>query len=313
MIEAKPPLRVLLAAPRGFCAGVSRAIETVEAALSAYGPPVFVRHQIVHNPHVVTRLEAMGAVFIEQVSEAPCDRPLVFSAHGSPKSAHEDAKSLGIKLIDAACPLVLKVHTQVKRFIANGYHVVVIGHKGHAEVTGVMGQAAPENFTLIETLTEAAALSLPDQPLAYVTQTTLSVDDTRAIINALRARFPDIVAPSREDICYATSNRQNAVKAIAPSADTFCVIGDETSSNSKRLVEVAEVSGARRAILIGDPEEIDLMAFSGDHTIGVTAGASSPEELVEKLLTRLAGQFSLDVETIETVREDVTFKLPGLQ
>ncbi len=309
----KPTLQVKLAAPRGFCAGVSRAIETVENAIEQFGAPVYVRHEIVHNSHVVKRLGAMGAVFIDEVDEAPSDRPLVFSAHGSPASAYEDAKARNIMLIDAACPLVLKVHAQVRRFIAQGRHVLVIGHAGHPEVLGVMGQGPSSSFSLVENLGAAREIAPPDAPLAYVTQTTLSVDDTRAIIDVLKERYPGLVGPRKDDICYATSNRQAAVKAIADRADMIFVIGSATSSNSQRLVDVARASGVADARLVDNPEHVDLSDIAPNNVIGVTAGASAPEELVEILLARMADKFTLTIETVEAARETVSFKAPLLQ
>ncbi|MEO0879395.1 MAG: 4-hydroxy-3-methylbut-2-enyl diphosphate reductase [Pseudomonadota bacterium] len=305
-------LKVLLASPRGFCAGVTRAIETVENALRHYGAPVFVRHEIVHNDHVVARLRAMGAVFIDEVGEAPDDRPLVFSAHGSPARAHAEANARGITLIDAACPLVLKVHAQVRRFIAAGRHVLIIGHSDHPEVEGVTGQAPAECFSVIEDLQDALSVAPPDVPLSYVTQTTLSVDDTRKIIDVLKKRFPAITGPRKDDICFATSNRQDAVKTLAQRVDKLFVIGSPTSSNSKRLVDVARAAGVASAMLIDDPASADLGVIKAGDVIGVTAGASAPEELVEALLTRLADAFTLFIETVETVREDVFFKTPPL-
>ncbi len=310
---SKPRLRIRLASPRGFCAGVSRAIETVERAIEKFGAPVYVRHEIVHNSHVVRRLAAMGAVFVDEVEEAPADRPLVFSAHGSPASAYEDARARGIALIDAACPLVLKVHAQVRRFIAQGRHVLVVGHAGHPEVVGVMGQGRASSFTLVENIAAAREIAPPDAPLAYVTQTTLSVDDTRAIIDVLRARFPGLVGPRKDDICYATSNRQSAVKAIAEGADRIFVVGSATSSNSQRLVDVARANGVADARLVDDPEALDLADVAPNNVVGVTAGASAPEELVEILLARLAEKFALVIETVEAAHEDVSFKAPLLQ
>ncbi|MEM9169720.1 MAG: 4-hydroxy-3-methylbut-2-enyl diphosphate reductase [Pseudomonadota bacterium] len=306
-------MTAILAAPRGFCAGVSRAIEAVETALREFGPPVYVRHEIVHNRHVVDRLRAMGAVFVDEVADARPDRPLVFSAHGSPARAHGEARARGVTLIDAACPLVLKVHAQVRRFVREGRHVVVVGHADHVEVDGVVGQAEAHNFTLVETVADAETVALPAGPLAYVTQTTLSVDDAQAVIERLKARRPDILAPRSEDICYATSNRQDAVKAVAARAPTVLVVGSPTSSNSRRLVEVALQSGAREARLVDDPDAFDPDALAGRASVGVTAGASSPEDLVEALLARLAGRFALSVETVETAREDVVFKPPPVR
>lgn len=308
----RPDLRVLLAAPRGFCAGVTRAIETVERALATYGPPVYVRHEIVHNIHVVERLKAMGAVFIENVSDAPDDRPLVFSAHGAPAHAHHEAAQRGITLIDAACPLVLKVHSQVRRFMDAGRHILVIGHRGHPEVEGVIGQGPKSAFTLIETLDDARTVTPPTPALAYVTQTTLSVDDTKAIIATLQDRFHGLVGPRKDDICFATSNRQGAVKALAPQVSRLFVIGSPTSSNSQRLVDVARQSGLANAALVEDPSMIELSTIHAGDVIGVTAGASAPEDLVETLLARLASMFTLLIETVETAREDITFKAPQL-
>jgi len=306
----RPRLKVLLASPRGFCAGVSRAIQTVEEALAQYGAPVYVRHEIVHNAHVVKRLETMGAVFVEEVKEAPDDRPLIFSAHGAPAAAYEAARIRGVTLIDAACPLVLKVHSQVKRFIGQGRHVIVIGHDGHPEVVGVVGQSAAKNFSLVETIDDAQKIAPPDQPLAYVTQTTLSVDDTSAIIEVLRTRFPEIAGPRKADICYATSNRQTAVKEISKSANMVFVLGSPDSSNSQRLVDVARKCGVENAVLVNDPATISLDLVKKGAVVGVTAGASAPEDLVEALLTRLAAIYTLVIETVETAREDIAFKMP---
>ena len=241
----KPSLKVRLAAPRGFCAGVERAIRTVEEALTLHGAPVYVRHEIVHNRHVVERLRAMGAVFIEDLKDAPDDRPVIFSAHGAPKCVHDEAARRGMISIDATCPLVLKVHSQTRRHAAKGRHVYLVGHANHPEVVGTMGQAPEGAVTLVETAQDVAALPSRNGPKAYVTQTTLSVDDANTVIAALKTRFPDIAGPAKEDICYATSNRQHAVKATAPGVDMFIVIGSETSSNSKRLVEVALSAGAK--------------------------------------------------------------------
>ena len=310
---SKPPLHVLLASPRGFCAGVSRAIEIVENALATYGAPVFVRHEIVHNTHVVKRLSQMGAVFVDEVDQALPNRPIIFSAHGSPAKAYEQAKTRGSVLIDAACPLVLKVHAQVKRFISQGRHVVVIGHEGHPEVEGVVGQAGSDHFTLIETVAQAQQFQPGTDQLAYVTQTTLSVDDTKAIIDVIRSRFPTIASPSKADICYATSNRQDAVKAIAGKVKQLFVIGSPTSSNSQRLVETALRYGAQFSTLIDNPKTFNTETIHQNSSIGITAGASAPETLVEEFLTRLAQKFSLTIETVETARETTVFKTPQLK
>lgn len=309
----RPRLKVLLASPRGFCAGVSRAIETVEETLAKYGAPVYVRHAIVHNAHVVKRLAAMGAIFVEEVDDVPDDRPLVFSAHGSPVSAHVDAKDRGIRPIDAVCPLVLKVHAQVKKYAAEGYHVLVVGHQGHPEVIGIMGQADLRSFTLIENIADAKSFSAPASvKLAYVTQTTLSIDDTKQIVDTLKTRFPNLIGPRKKDICFATENRQTAVKKIATRADTMFVIGSATSSNTMRLIDVAEQCGVPNAILVDDPKTVDLGSLDTTKVIGISAGASAPEDLVEMLLARLADLFTLAIETVETAREDVSFKPPAL-
>ncbi|MEO1242067.1 MAG: 4-hydroxy-3-methylbut-2-enyl diphosphate reductase [Pseudomonadota bacterium] len=308
--ERTSSLIVRLAAPRGFCAGVERAIRTVEEALALHGAPVYVRHEIVHNRHVVDRLRAMGAVFIEDLKDAPDDRPVIFSAHGAPRSAHEEAAARKMVSIDATCPLVLKVHTQTRRHVANGRHVYLIGHADHPEVVGTMGQAPDRAVTLVETVAGVASLPERAGPKAYVTQTTLSVDDTRTIIEALKARFPDIAGPAKEDICYATSNRQHAVKTVAPDVDLFVVIGSETSSNSKRLVEVALSAGARHAVLIEDADAFEPSLLNDAKAIGVSAGASAPESLVEQFLELLASMRTIVIETVETAREDIVFNTP---
>lgn len=308
----KQKLHVRLASPRGFCAGVERAIRTVEEALAAHGAPVYVRHEIVHNAHVVSRLKAMGAVFIEDIAEAPTDRPIIFSAHGAPLAAYESVSSRSMVMLDATCPLVKKVHSQARRLAARGFHILLIGHKGHPEVQGTMGQIYPGAMTLIETVEDAQSFAAPNKPLAYVTQTTLSVDDTAVIISTLKGRFPDLEGPRTSDICYATSNRQAAAKEIGRLSDVVLVIGSPTSSNSCRLVEVALAAGARDARLVNDPASYDLSFLDGVEALGVTAGASAPENLVETLLTRLAERFALTIETIETAKEDVTFKSPML-
>ncbi|MBB5518661.1 4-hydroxy-3-methylbut-2-enyl diphosphate reductase [Amphiplicatus metriothermophilus] len=301
-------LAVRLAAPRGFCAGVERAIRAVEDALAAYGPPVYVRHEIVHNTHVVNRLKAMGAVFIEDLDAAPADRPVVLSAHGSPRAVHDAAAARNMHVIDATCPLVQKVHAETRRNAARGRHVLLVGHAGHPEVVGTMGQAPEGAVTLVETCADAEAVSPPAGPLAYVTQTTLSVDDAAEIVRILKRRFPAIEGPRRSDICYATSNRQAAAKRIAPGADLVVVIGSPASSNSRRLVDTALAAGAARAILLDAPETFDLDSLEDAQTIGLTAGASAPEVLVETFLARLAARFRLTIETVEAAAEDVVFK-----
>ena len=307
----KPPLKVLLASPRGFCAGVDRAIQIVERAIEKYGAPVYVRHEIVHNKHVVDRLKAMGAIFVEELSEAPTDRPIVFSAHGVPKSVPEEAKGRKMLYLDATCPLVSKVHVEAQRHFEAGREIVLIGHEGHPEVVGTMGQLPEGTVALIETV-EQAAVYTPRNPdnVAFVTQTTLSVDDTAEIVAALQARFPAIAAPHKEDICYATTNRQEAVKALAEACDLLLVVGSRNSSNSLRLVEVGRRKGARDAKLLDDASGLDWAWLDGVETVGVTAGASAPELLVQQLILTLATRYDLNVEEIAPTRETVVFKLP---
>ncbi|MEL6780777.1 MAG: 4-hydroxy-3-methylbut-2-enyl diphosphate reductase [Pseudomonadota bacterium] len=305
------PLTLLLAAPRGFCAGVDRAIQIVEESLEKWGAPVYVRHEIVHNEHVVSRLEALGAVFVDELDECPEDRPVIFSAHGVPKSVPAEAQRREMIYLDATCPLVSKVHVEAERHHREGRDIVLIGHAGHPEVVGTMGQLPDGAMTLIETVEDAEAFE-PDNPgnLAFVTQTTLSVDDTADIVAALQTRFPGIAAPHKEDICYATTNRQEAVKAMGPRADLFLVIGAETSSNSKRLVEVALRAGAKQSELIASAENIDWTWFDGVQTLGLTAGASAPEDLVQGVVDACRARFDVTVEKVQVAREDVTFKLP---
>ncbi|MFC3100283.1 4-hydroxy-3-methylbut-2-enyl diphosphate reductase [Altererythrobacter lauratis] len=304
------PLNILIAAPRGFCAGVDRAIEIVERALERYGAPVYVRHEIVHNRYVVDGLKAKGAIFVEELDEVPEGVPVVFSAHGVPKSVPAEAERRQMIYVDATCPLVSKVHRQAERQIEAGRHILFIGHKGHPEVIGTFGQVPDGAMTLVETVEDVAALEVPQgRPLAFLTQTTLSVDDTADIIAALQARFPDIVAPKAEDICYATSNRQAAVKAIAPKADLVLVIGAPNSSNSLRLVEVAERCGTP-ARLIQRASEIDPAWLDNVHTVGLTAGASAPEALVREVVARLAEWRAITEEPVLTAEENMIFKLP---
>jgi 4-hydroxy-3-methylbut-2-enyl diphosphate reductase len=306
----RPPLIVLIAAPRGFCAGVDRAIEIVERALERFGAPVYVRHEIVHNRYVVDGLKAKGAIFVEELNEVPDGAPVVFSAHGVPKSVPADAEARGLAYVDATCPLVSKVHRQAERQIDAGRHIVFVGHKGHPEVIGTFGQVAKGEMTLVETIGDVAALNFaPDLPLAYLTQTTLSVDDTSAIIEALRQRYPQIVGPKAEDICYATSNRQASVKAIAPNCDLVLVIGAPNSSNSVRLVEVAERCGTP-AQLIQRASEIDQAWLDGVGTLGLTAGASAPEALVREVVDRLAEWRTVEEHTRIAAEEKMVFKLP---
>jgi 4-hydroxy-3-methylbut-2-enyl diphosphate reductase len=308
----KPPLTILLASPRGFCAGVDRAIQIVERALARWGAPVYVRHEIVHNRHVVSRLEAMGAVFVEELDDCPNDRPVVFSAHGVPKAVPEAARERAMLYVDATCPLVSKVHVEAERHFAEGREIVLIGHAGHPEVVGTMGQLPPGAIALVEDLADAETFSPRDPArLAFITQTTLSVDDTAEIVARLKKRFPAIAAPRKEDICYATSNRQDAVKAMAAKgAELVLVIGAPNSSNSVRLEEVARRAGARDARLIGSAGDIDWRWLDGVVRVGVTAGASAPEDLVEDLIAALAARFDARVEHVAVTREDLTFKLP---
>ncbi len=304
------PLRLLIAAPRGFCAGVDRAIEIVERAIERYGAPVYVRHEIVHNRYVVDNLKIKGAVFVEELDEVPDGKPVVFSAHGVPRVVPEEATQRGLDWLDATCPLVSKVHRQAQRQVEAGRHILFVGHHGHPEVIGTMGQVPEGAITLVETVEDVAALDFPaDLPLAFLTQTTLSVDDTRHIIAALKARFPAIMGPRAEDICYATSNRQAAVKAIAPHSQLLLVIGAPNSSNSVRLVEVAEREGTP-ARLIRRADDIDPAWLDGVETLGITAGASAPEVLVREVVARLAQWRDVTEETVTTTEEHMVFKLP---
>lgn len=304
------PLRLLIAAPRGFCAGVDRAIEIVERALTRYGAPVYVRHEIVHNRFVVDSLKAKGAIFVEELEEVPDGVPVVFSAHGVPKSVPASARARGLDYLDATCPLVSKVHRQAERQVEAGRHIVFIGHDGHPEVIGTFGQVPDGAMTLVETVEDVAALPFEEQSqLAYLSQTTLSVDDTAEIIAALEARYPRIVAPKADDICYATSNRQAAVKAIAGECQLVLVIGAPNSSNSLRLVEVAERMGAQ-ARLVQRGADIAPSWLEGVDTVGLTAGASAPELLVREVVERLAAIRPLTEEVVRTAQERITFKLP---
>jgi len=306
----RPPLRVLIAAPRGFCAGVDRAIQIVELALERFGAPVFVRHEIVHNRFVVDRLKRMGAVFVDELDEVPDDRPVVFSAHGVPKSVPANARERGLSFVDATCPLVSKVHRQAERLIADGLHILFIGHSGHPEVIGTFGQVPEGAITLIETVEDATKIEVADpEKLAFLTQTTLSVDDTAAIVGALKARFPAIRAPRSEDICYATSNRQAAVKAIAPQCERMLVIGAPNSSNSLRLAEVAQRLGVP-ARLIERAADIDWEWLGQPKTLGVTAGASAPELLVREVIDALRARFDVHEEEADHSPERMVFKLP---
>ena len=309
MPEPKPNLRVLIAAPRGFCAGVDRAIQIVELALERFGAPVYVRHEIVHNRFVVERLKGMGAIFVDELDEVPDDRPVVFSAHGVPKSVPAEAQNRDLTYVDATCPLVSKVHRQAERLIEEGRHILFIGHAGHPEVIGTFGQVPAGSMTLVETVTDAETVEVPPHNLAFLTQTTLSVDDTAAVVGALKERFPEIRAPRSEDICYATSNRQAAVKAIAPECERLLVIGAPNSSNSLRLAEVAERLQVPSR-LIERAADIDWNWLGRPSTIGLTAGASAPELLVREVLAALRQRFDVTEEIADHTPERMTFKLP---
>lgn len=311
MSEARP-MKVILCAPRGFCAGVDRAIQIVEAALERYGAPVYVRHEIVHNRFVVAALEDKGAVFVEELEEIEeDDRPVIFSAHGVPKDVKSDAAARNLFYLDATCPLVSKVHKEAELHFRRGRDIVLIGHAGHPEVVGTMGQLPPGVVTLVETVRDVEDLAARDpQNLAWISQTTLSVDDTREIVAALEARFPEIVGPHKDDICYATTNRQTAVKAAAPHCDAMIIVGAPNSSNSQRLREVAMSSGCRHAVLVQRASDLDLSAYEDVATVGITAGASAPEVLVEEVLERLASHFTLKLETVRVADETIEFPLP---
>jgi 4-hydroxy-3-methylbut-2-enyl diphosphate reductase len=314
MASPKPALELLIAAPRGFCAGVDRAIRIVELAIEKHGAPVYVRHEIVHNKFVVDTLKAQGAVFVEELGDVPDGAPVVFSAHGVPKSVPAEAQDRGLDYLDATCPLVSKVHRQAERLVAAGRHIVFVGHKGHPEVIGTFGQVPDGSMTLIETVADAEAFAPADPAnLAFLTQTTLSVDDTAEIVATLKRRFPAVQAPRGEDICYATSNRQAAVKAIAGACDAVLVIGAPNSSNSLRLVEVAERQGIRAA-LIERATDLDWDFLDGVSALGITAGASAPELLVRELVAKLEERFDVTEREVETNRESIAFKLPrGLE
>ncbi len=312
MTEAqRPPLTLYLAAPRGFCAGVDRAIKIVEMALQKWGAPVYVRHEIVHNKYVVDGLRAQGAVFVKELDEVPGDRPVIFSAHGVPKSVPAAAQAREMIFVDATCPLVSKVHIEAERHHQNGLQMVMIGHAGHPETIGTMGQLPPGEVLLVETAEDVAGLDVRDPArLAFITQTTLSVDDTAGIVEALKARFPAIVGPHKEDICYATTNRQEAVKAMAPKADAMLVVGAPNSSNSKRLVEVGRKAGCAYAQLVQRATDIDWRALEGIGSIGITAGASAPEVLIAEVIDAFRQRYDVTVELVETAVERVEFKVP---
>lgn len=304
-------LTIVLASPRGFCAGVDRAIQIVERSLEKWGAPVYVRHEIVHNRHVVETLEAKGAVFVEELEECPDDRPVIFSAHGVPKSVPAEASRREMIYVDATCPLVSKVHLEAERHQKAGRHVILIGHEGHPEVIGTLGQLADGSMSLVEDETQAKNFVAPEgKSLAYVTQTTLSVDDTAKIIEILSRRFPDISGPKKEDICYATTNRQQAVKTIASEVEAMVVIGAPNSSNSKRLVEVAKVAGCEKTQLIENANALEAGWLDGVTSLGISAGASAPELLVEQVIEKLGEIFDVEVRSVEVAREDIHFKLP---
>jgi 4-hydroxy-3-methylbut-2-enyl diphosphate reductase len=311
MSPSKKPLKILLASPRGFCAGVDRAIQIVERAIERYGRPVYVRHEIVHNRHVVETLEAKGAIFVEELDEVPNDRPVVFSAHGVPKAVPAEAGRRHLLYLDATCPLVSKVHREAERHHTAGRTVVLIGHAGHPEVVGTMGQLPAGAVLLVETVAQAEALEVSDPAnLAYATQTTLSIDDTIGIVSVLRRRFPEIQGPKMEDICYATTNRQTAVKAIAPKCDALVVVGAPNSSNSMRLVEVAASCGCCRSRLVQRACDMDWQWLEGARRLGITAGASAPETLVDELIAACRERYDVTVEEVRTTEERVVFKLP---
>ena len=312
-METKAPLTLYLAAPRGFCAGVDRAIKIVELALEKWGAPVFVRHEIVHNKFVVDSLREKGAVFVEELDECPDDRPVIFSAHGVPKSVPAEALRREMVFVDATCPLVSKVHIEAERHHAEGLQMVMIGHAGHPEVLGTMGQLPEGEVILVETQADVATITPRDPDrLAFITQTTLSVDDTAGIVAALQARFPGIVGPAKEDICYATTNRQAAVKAIAPRIDALLVIGAPNSSNSRRLVEVGSAEGCAYSQLVMRADQIDWRAIAGAGAVGVTAGASAPEVLVDEVIAAFRARYDLTVELVETAQENIEFKVPRI-
>jgi 4-hydroxy-3-methylbut-2-enyl diphosphate reductase len=309
----RPKLTLFLAAPRGFCAGVDRAVKIVEEALARYGAPVYVRHEIVHNRHVVEDLRAKGAVFVEELDEIPDDgRPVIFSAHGVAKSVTSEALRRRLVTLDATCPLVTKVHREAERHHARGRHILLVGHAGHPEVVGTTGQLPEGGVTLVESVAQALTVQPPEGvPLAWTSQTTLSVDDTAEIVAVLADRFPGLVGPAKEDICYATSNRQAAVKAlVARGAEVVVVVGAPNSSNSVRLAEVAQRAGARRALLVQRSAELDLAAIEGVATIGLTAGASAPESLVQEVIARIGTRFAVTVEEVRVAEERITFRLP---
>ena len=309
----KPVLDLYLAAPRGFCAGVDRAIKIVEMALEKWGAPIFVRHEIVHNKYVVDELRAKGAIFVEELEECPNDRPVIFSAHGVPKSVPDAAQAREMIFVDATCPLVSKVHIEAERHYSKGLQMVMIGHEGHPETIGTMGQLPKGEVLLVETPEDVLNISPRNSnKLAYITQTTLSVDDTIEIVSALKARFPNIVGPHKEDICYATTNRQEAVKSVAPKVDALLVIGAPNSSNSKRLVEVGKSSGCAYSQMVQRASDIDWRALSGVKSIGITAGASAPEILINEVIAAITDRYDVTQKIVETAVENVEFKVPRI-
>ena len=310
----KNELKIYLASPRGFCAGVDRAIEIVKKSIDKFGPPVYVRHEIVHNKHVVESLKKIGAIFVEEIKEIKDkSRPVIFSAHGVPKKVPKEAEELNMKYVDATCPLVSKVHREAENMHKSGYHIILIGHKGHPEVIGTMGQIPEHGITLVETVEDVKKIIFKkEEKLAFITQTTLSVDDTKEIIECLKKRFPKINEPKKEDICYATTNRQAAVKKIAKLCDMFFVIGSRNSSNSKRLVEVASKAGCNESELIHSESEIPLDKIGKCKTIGISSGASAPEIIVQDFINKIKEKYEVQIEEVEIVKENVFFKIPGM-
>ena len=310
----KNELKIYLASPRGFCAGVDRAIEIVKKSIDKFGSPVYVRHEIVHNKHVVESLKKIGAIFVEEISEIKDkSRPVIFSAHGVPKKVPKEAEELNMKYVDATCPLVSKVHREAENMYKSGYHIILIGHKGHPEVIGTMGQIPENGITLVETIEDVKKIIFKkDEKLSFITQTTLSVDDTKEIIECLKKRFPQINEPKKEDICYATTNRQAAVKKIAKLCDMFFVIGSRNSSNSKRLVEVASKAGCNESELIHSESEIPLDKIGKCKTIGISSGASAPEIIVQDFIGKIKEKYEVQIEEVEIVKENVFFKIPGM-
>ncbi|MFL2895976.1 MAG: 4-hydroxy-3-methylbut-2-enyl diphosphate reductase [Candidatus Pelagibacter sp.] len=310
----KNELKIYLASPRGFCAGVDRAIEIVKKSIDKFGSPVYVRHEIVHNKHVVESLKKIGAIFVEEIKEIKDkSRPVIFSAHGVPKKVPKEAEELNMKYVDATCPLVSKVHREAENMHKSGYHIILIGHKGHPEVIGTMGQIPEHGITLVETVEDVKKIIFKkEEKLAFITQTTLSVDDTKEIIECLKKRFPKINEPKKEDICYATTNRQAAVKKIAKLCDMFFVIGSRNSSNSKRLVEVASKAGCNESELIHSESEIPLDKIGKCKTIGISSGASAPEIIVQDFINKIKEKYEVQIEEVEIVKENVFFKIPGM-